>query len=565
MNGLLVRLASLSGHHFGTVALAVPFAVVAVAMLPAAPASASSVPAHPLGNFSINQYLGFTLRPDRIDVTAVVDFAEIPTLQGRARVDSDADNAASAEERAAYATAACHDVAGGVDAHVDDDRLDWTVSRSEFTYAMGIGGLEVSRLGCALIAPARLDRPSAFRVENRFLADRIGWREMTAAGRGVRLVESSLPVRSVSEELRAYPDDLLSSALNVRSAVLRVEPGTGGGDSSSAMIRSGSDPLSRWMAVVDRRFQELAGGSRLTPTVGVLAVLLALLLGAGHAALPGHGKTVLAAYLAGERGRPRDALTVAGTVTLTHTGGVLALGLLLTAGTALTGEAILGYLGLASGAIVLGVGAGMLHGALRRRRRRHGHPAYAPGHGHAHDDHHGRGHGHEHAHDDHHGRGHGHGHAHDDDHGRGHGHGHAEGHEHDQHQVRAYRAHHDHGHEHDHDRPGRLGLAGIGLAGGLVPSPSALMVLLAAIGLGRTGFGVLLVVAYGMGMAATLTGAGLLLLAVQRRMRRTGTGRFAARMSSLTTRLNGATPAATAALVMLVGMGLAARAAVGVF
>ena len=111
----------------------------------------------------------------------------------------------------------------------------------------------------------------------------------------------------------------------------------------------------------------------------------------------------------------------------------------------------------------------------------------------------------------------------------------------------------------------RFGLAGIGIAGGLVPSPSALIVLLAAIGLGRTGFGVLLVVAYGAGMALTLTGAGLLLLALQRRMARraTGTG-LAPRLSRLAARLNAATPAATAGLVLVVGAGLAVRAAAGI-
>jgi ABC-type nickel/cobalt efflux system permease component RcnA len=116
------------------------------------------------------------------------------------------------------------------------------------------------------------------------------------------------------------------------------------------------------MATVDRTFQDLAGGP-LTPLVGLLAVALAILLGAGHAALPGHGKTVLAAYLAGKRGRPRDALTIAGTVTFTHTGGVLILGAVLTAGTALAGEAILGWLGLVSG--VVGGRASSVH-AVRR-------------------------------------------------------------------------------------------------------------------------------------------------------------------------------------------------------
>jgi ABC-type nickel/cobalt efflux system permease component RcnA len=229
--------------------------------------------------------------------------------------------------------------------------------------------------------------------------------------------------------------------------------------------------------------------------LAVLAVLLALLLGAGHAALPGHGKTVLAAYLAGRAGRPRDALVIGATVTATHTGGVLLVGLLLSTSTALAGDRLLGYLGVASGVLIVAVGLGMLTGAMRRRSS---HP-----------------------------------HHHDHD--------------------------HDHDHSHHHDRAGgRLGLAGIGVAGGLVPSPSALVVLLAAVGLGRAAFGVLLVIAYGLGMAATLTAAGLLLLAVQRRVTRTS-----GRLSRLATRLPRAAPLVTSGLVVLIGVGLAVRAGAG--
>ena len=313
-------------------------------------------------------------------------------------------------------------------------------------------------------------------------------------------MDSPLPARSVSNELRAYPADLLSSALDQRSATLRVSPGSGAAGGAASTARPGGDTLSRWTAAAERRFQFLAGG-RLTPLVTVLAVLLAVLLGAGHAALPGHGKTILAAYLAGRHGRPRDALAVGAVVTLTHTGGVLVVGLLLSTSTALVGDRLLGYLGVASGLVVAGVGVGMLVGVRRRRRAE-----------------------------------------------AAHAHAHAHGHD-----------HHHHDHDHDH-RPlgGRLGLAGIGLAGGLVPSPSALVVLLGAIGLGRAAFGVLLVVAYGFGMAATLTGAGLLLLAVQRRL----AGRrlpLPAWLAPLATRLRGAASTATAGLVVLVGLGLAAR------
>jgi nickel/cobalt exporter len=141
--------------------------------------------------------------------------------------------------------------------------------------------------------------------------------------------------------------------------------------------------------------------------------------------------------------------------------------------------------------------------------------------------------------------------------------------------LRRRRHGHDHGHDHDHDhdhhhgagadRPSRLGLAGIGLAGGLVPSPSALVVLLGAIGLGRAGCGVLLVLGYGLGVAGALTGAGLLLVVLQRRATAAAGGsRLVARLAPLASRVPAAASALTAGLVVIVGLGLAVRAATGV-
>jgi ABC-type nickel/cobalt efflux system permease component RcnA len=228
-------------------------------------------------------------------------------------------------------------------------------------------------------------------------------------------------------------------------------------------------------------------------------VLLAFLLGAGHAALPGHGKTALAAYAAARGGRRRDALAVGAVVTLTHTGGVLLVGALLSTSAAFAGDRLLGYLGVVSGALVVAVGAGMLIGARRGwASRPHAHPD---------------------------------------------GHAHGDG-----------------AHRHDHDRSGgRVGLAGIGVAGGLVPSPSALVVLLGAVGLGRTWLGVLLVAAYGIGMAATLSAAGLAAAVVQRWLARRARGWRTDRLRTVLHRLP--SPAtATASLVMLVGAGLALQA-----
>jgi ABC-type nickel/cobalt efflux system permease component RcnA len=527
--------------------------------------TASPAQAHPLGNFSVNHYLGLVLHPDRVDATAVVDFAEIPTLQERPAVDADGDRTVSPAERAAHAVATCATISGAVTGQAGDDRLEWTVASSSFEYGTGTGGLEVSRLTCALSAPADLTADATVSLSNEYLADRVGWREIVARGDGVGLLDPPVPATSVSDELRAYPDDLLASALDVRSVTLRVTPGPGSAAAAAPIIPSGGDPVSRWLSTVDRYVADIAGGP-LTPAVTVAAILLAVVLGAGHAALPGHGKTVLAAYLAGRAGRPRDALTVAGTVTLTHTGGVLMLGLVITGGSALVGERILGWLGVVSGVVVLVVGAGMLRSVLRQRRATSDQDTHDHGHAHPH----GEPHDHGHAPDQ--GHTHQHGEPHDHEHGHGHGHDHVHDHGHE-HRLDHPLGTDDHGHGHHHGRgghvhSGRWSLAGIGIAGGLVPSPSALVVLLAAIGLGRTAFGVLLVLAYGAGMAATLTGAGLLLLTMQRRFAR-ATSRSTATtwvnwLRRLAARLGAATPTATAALVLAVGAGLALRAATAV-
>jgi ABC-type nickel/cobalt efflux system permease component RcnA len=472
-------------------------------------------PAHPLGNFSVNQALAVNLYPDRIAVAATIDLAELPTLQARSTVDVNGDDAVSAADSAKYNERICKDLAEEVAVWVDGARVHWSVRPDGFEYRHGSAGLYTSRISCVLAAPARLSRPATVDVADGYQADRVGWREITAAGHGVHIRNSPVPARSVSHSLLSYPTDLLGSPLDQRSARLQVEPGGGHGTRGASIHLSGGDPVSRWVAAADRKLEALVGG-HLTPLIGALAVLLALMLGAAHAALPGHGKTVMAAYIAGRRGRPRDAVAVGAVVTLTHTGGVLVLGLLLTAGASLAGEVVLSWLGIASGILVAAVGITMLTGVIRRRG-----PAHNHGHGHSHD----------HGHDDHHG--HSHGHSHDHEHSPG-----------------------GHSHRQLSRRPRQFSLLGMGIAGGLVPSPSALIVLLGAIGLGRTAFGVLLVVAYGAGMAAALTAAGLVLVRVR--------DRWASRPRRTMARVAALAPAGTAVLVLCVGLGLAGRAALAV-
>ncbi len=337
------------------------------------------------------------------------------------------------------------------------------------------------RLSCRFTAAATLDRAATVEFRDGFRTDRVGWHELVVTGDGVRTVGPAPPAASVSDELRTYPEDLLAEPLDVRAATFRTEPGT-----SAVAAPAAEAPFGSVLTSVTAWFTGLAGSRNLTPLVGVLAVLLSLVLGASHAALPGHGKTVIAAYLAGKNGTVRDAVTVGTTVTVTHTAGVLVLGLLITGSSALAGEAVLAWLGVASGLLVASIGA-----VLLRSARKHGH---------------------------------------------GHGHGHS------------------HGHRHGY---GRSGLVGMGVAGGLVPSPSALVVLLGAIALGRTWFGVLLVLGYGLGMAATLTLVGVLLVRLRDRFDRLPLPRLRQRLG----RLRAVMPVLTATLVLVVGLGLAVRAA----
>ncbi|GAA0913639.1 sulfite exporter TauE/SafE family protein [Virgisporangium aurantiacum] len=555
-----------------------------VLLTPASPASA-----HPLGRFSVNQLESLSLHPDRIDLRATVDLAELPTVQDRSTVDTSGDGTADEAELQAYAEKACNELSGKLDVAIDADRLRWSLKRPTFIYQAGAAGLQTSRLDCELTVAADLTRPREVRLDNHYLVDRVGWREITAVGDGVRLIDPPVPAVSRSgSDLRSYPEELLASPPDVRSVVLRVEPGSGAPVAASSTVdRSGGGSwTTRLVSAGEEQLNAFVGERGQGPLVGLLAVLLALTLGAAHAALPGHGKTIMAAYLAGKRGRARDAVAVGGVVTATHTGGVLVVGLLLTTFAGLVGEAVLAWLGVASGILVVAVGLVMLIGL---RRKDHGHGWLGHGHSHAHGSGHSHSHGSDHSHDgrmrrgsthDNHAHRHdveGDAHASDErDHANGeHEHAHSsEDHAHDAHADHVHADHdhadhvhadhdHEHGHRHEHEeaRPSRLGIAGIGIAGGLVPSPSALIVLLGAIALGRTWFGVLLVVAYGLGMAATLTAAGLALVGLQRRWAARAHLHGGDRWKALAARLSRVMPSATGSLVLIVGIGLVGRAA----
>ena len=555
--------------------LAAAVAGTALALLPASAASA-----HPLGNFTTNT-------ADRVEVVAggvrvlhVVDLAEIPTLQlaqPSAGVDTSGDGTLDDGELAAHAAQECARVRPDLRLTVDGEAAPLTVEQTAARRQPGQAGLATVRVECTLASDQRPERTVAF--EDAAAAQRNGWAEVTLSSACGRLSGSDVPVDSPSGLLTGYPEDLLSSPLAVRSASARVTAGGGCGDGGTA-AGTVDTVLPRGVDRVTGAFTDFVSRPDLTLGFALAAVLLAVGFGAVHALAPGHGKTVVAAYLVGQRGTRRQALWLGATVTVAHTGSVLVLGALISAAAVAAPQRVIPYTEVVSGLLLAAVGTWLLVPAVRRLRAggglRHGHGGHDHG-------------GHDHGGHDHGGQGHGdHDHAHDGDHHEHDHHlpGEADGppgaaaptaggtvalrpaaavHAHDVHahdlQADSDHSHgvHAHGgsaHRHAPVPDGPLGwrsLVAMGLAGGLVPSPSALVVLLGATTLGRPWFGVVLVLCYGVGMAVTLTAAGLLLLRAQDLLTRRG---WALGQGS---RVGRWLPAITAGVVVVVGALLVAR------
>lgn len=250
----------------------------------------------------------------------------------------------------------------------------------------------------------------------------------------------------------------------------------------------------------------------------------AFFLGAAHSLEPGHGKTVVAAYLVGSRGRNIDAIVLGLVVTFTHSFSIILLGLLAKfSARYLSEQEIHAYLGIVASLIILGIGLWMLRQrwiCLRDPSRAHDH-FHLFGHSHSH---HGHPHNHDHGHEHSHSPGHDHDHHHDHSHGHSHAHD-ASDHVHDDHGHASGDDHgHDHGnahgHSHNHQGPGHhqpagdkplgpLGLILLGISGGIVPCPAALAILLASVSVGQVAKGLAMVLVFSIGLAACLVAIGL--------------------------------------------------------
>jgi nickel/cobalt transporter (NicO) family protein len=436
---------------------ALPVLVVAGVLLVPAVASA-----HPLGNFTISTSAGIVLSPGDARIDYVVDMAEIPTVQERPELDTDGDGTINDAERSAWASATATAVLANLELSIAGRPLTLEVAAASATLLPGQGGLETLRLDATFVADVDANRGS-LAFEDANYDGQLGWHEVTAAGvDGVRLSGSDVPTTSRTDRLRSYPQDLLASPLDVRSATASFALGVGAGSADAAGATGTTDERP---AVVGGAFADLV--DRTGPLM-LVALLLAFGFGAMHALGPGHGKTLMAAYLVGSGGRIRQAVAVGGAVATMHTASVLMLGFVVLGATSVFApERVYPWLGLGSGLVALALGAALLVTRIGR---------WSDG---------------------------------------------ATAHPHAEHE-------HEHGpHTHSHATPdapvlSRRGLVGLAVAGGILPSPTALVVLLAAVAAHRVGYGLALIAAFSLGLATALTVVGILALGardvVQRRL-----------------------------------------------
>lgn len=504
--------------------------VALVGLLAGAVAQAS---AHPLGNFTVNSYLRVEASGGQLYLRQVVDMAEIPTFRERSTVQSDGG-------LQPYASARAAERAREIDLTVDGRGATVVPISQSASFRPGAGGLQVLRYAAwyrATGVPAEAGSAHRLSVKVTTYAGRIGWHELLVrTSSGAKLADATVGTEDVADELRHYPGGLLKNPLHVTEASASWTPGRGAG----AVERLTADPESTVEASSPSGLSGLLDDD-LTVGVVILALLLAMGWGALHSLSPGHGKTMVAAYLVGTRGTTRHALLLGLFVTVTHTVGVIALGLVtLFASRYILPETLFPWINLVAALAVVAIGATVAWRRLRTMCRRgahdraqraahdrahahdHGEPApalvLAGVHGHAvgaHDD----GHDHDHHH-------HGDGHSHDHDHGH---------HHHDD---------HDHGHDHHHGPGGHShappedlsmrSLLVVGASAGVIPCPSALVLLLGAIALDRVGYGLVLVLAFSLGLAGLLSIIGLLVLYARRWVERLPLdGRFAAAIPTL--------------------------------
>jgi nickel/cobalt exporter len=535
--------------------------------------------AHPMGNFSVNHYSKISFERDGVRVTYIIDLAEIPTYQELQQGNVTANVADPAVT--AFVESRGAELGRGLSLMVGGKHLPLHLVSSQVIFPPGAGGLPTMKMGFVYQAPYPPDHSSAsLQYSDNNFPGHAGWKEIVAIAQpGASFISSSVPQTDRSAELTNYPTDLLNSPPQELSAAIQFRypiamegprensskatagPSTarrGGRDDNSVVGTVPRDPnklssrpersavegpavsahapkpapsrtknrvpadlatkhsvtsptqagvaapfrlQANQQATPRSAFTELITTRSLSLWFLITAAFIAFGLGALHALEPGHGKTIVAAYLVGSRGTARHALLLGLIVTASHTAGVFALGAItLYASRYIVPEQLYPWLGVFSGLTIAGLGGYMFLRRWSGLDLDHSHTS-----------------------------------------GQLHGHWFSS-------------------RKQDVQSPERIEptkpvslyqLFALGITGGIIPCPAALVVLLSAFALHRIGLGFFLIVAFSLGLAAVLIGFGMLMVYGRR---------FIAGMRAngpLTTRW---LPVASAAFMTILGAGIAVRA-----
>lgn len=468
--------------------------------------------AHPLGLTSVNRYLGVRPHGQELEVDYLLDLAEMPAYAEIETLDVDHDSAVTPAERDRYLDGVRARVLEGVQVTVDGVRVPLREVFRSLDAPAGQNGLSTLRV--VFEFRAALPHPEATRLtvhaHDGQYATRGGWRELAGLGSAQWvLVSSSLPAGAPRAGAGlAYPTGALDAMPRQDDADFTFARGAGASGVAISHRAAESDGEGA-------RLIGLLRGGRGGWSFWLFALGLAFALGAGHALSPGHGKTLVGAWLVGSRASVRHALILGLTVTVTHTASVFALGLVaLSIERTIGSEKLLRALEFTSGALVAGIAVSQLPSRWRRfrgasstrfKRAKHAKHAMvrvAPGHTHAHT------------------------------HGLTHDHG--------------------DGRVHSHAVPDEISLrslVALGISGGMVPCPGALVVLLAAIAMHRIAAGLCLLVAFSLGLAFVLSALGALFVTARRLLDRVPTeGRIARTL-----------PVLSSLVVMSLGLGIIVR------
>jgi ABC-type nickel/cobalt efflux system permease component RcnA len=520
--------------------------------------------AHPMGNFSVNHYSKIDLASGRVVVTYFIDLAEIPTFQELQQGNITANVNSPVVTR--FVATRGEELGRGLSLIIDGRLLSLRMTSSGVIFPPGAGGLPTMKMGFTYDAllPRDLDRS---RLDLHFADNNYeghsGWKEIVAVASGGTMIKSSVPAQDRSAGLSNYPTDLLNSPPQdleaSMQASLRVvaSPGSsaqaavdgvvqthsaktaiksaaathiGSSSTPAAAPRSRVVPSNRAIRSATAsapslaaptsielkgnrqktprsRFTELISAQHLSLWFLFTAAIIAAGLGALHALEPGHGKTIVAAYLVGSRGTARHAFLLGLIVTASHTAGVFALGAItLYASHYIVPEQLYPWLGVLSGITIAALGCYML---LRRLTGTASDHSHAPGSSHSHWPFGKRAAN--------------------------------EGAQQDLAPVEESAAR----------RVSLAQLFTLGITGGIIPCPAALIVLLSAFALHRIALGFFLIVAFSFGLAAILIAFGMLMVYA---------GRFVSRFQidgPLTRRW---LPAASSAFIAILGIVLAIQA-----